>query len=67
MTLTISELGEILHGSEIYRCKSETCADNGGVCVLIVPDGFEHPVGCTNPLSFAVVDTDCDCEWEKVA
>lgn len=64
MTLTISELGEILAGSDIYRCKSRTCEDNGGVCVLIVKPGFEEPTSCTNPGSFY---DDDDCEWEKIA
>jgi len=61
------ELGDILSCSTIYRCKSETCGDNGGVCVLIIPNLFEPPTSCTNPEAFAEeMETECDCKWEEI-
>jgi hypothetical protein len=72
MMLTVQELGEILQDSDIYRCTSETCSDNGGVCVLIVPCMFAPPEdgkdGCSYPDHFIIEDTDeCDCKWVKIA
>jgi hypothetical protein len=67
---TAQDLGEILQDSEIYRCKSETCGDNGGVCVLIIPCIFDKPQngkeGCSYPDHFAEDDEECDCEWELI-
>ena len=50
----------------IYRCKSETCSDNGGVCILIIPDGFEEPTSCVNPDSFIDTDNVPDCKWVEL-
>lgn len=61
------DLGEILVNSTIYRCKSETCSDNGGVCVLIFPCAFEPPTSCTTPRSFTDNEEDPDCQWEVIS
>jgi hypothetical protein len=64
--VSAQELGEILKDSTIYRCTSETCEDNGGVCILVVPDDFEPPTSCTNPESFTDNGEDPDCKWEEI-
>jgi hypothetical protein len=46
--VTAQDLGEILMFADIYRCTSPTCSDNGGVCTLIVPPGFETPTKCVS-------------------
>jgi hypothetical protein len=50
----------------IYRCNSDTCSDNGGVCVLIIPDMFEAPTACTNPESFTDNGDEPDCKWVEL-
>jgi len=66
--ISVQELGEILRYSDIYRCNSTICGDNGGVCILIVPCLFEAPTSCTNPEAFSEeMETECDCKWEKIA
>lgn len=60
------ELGEILADSTIYRCKSDTCSDSGGTCVLIIPDFFEAPTSCTNPESFTDNGDEPECKWEVI-
>jgi hypothetical protein len=47
----------------IYRCKSPTCMDNGGVCELKIPEGYESPTSCVNPELFL---EECDCKWEEI-
>ena len=68
MTLSIEDLGELLINSTIYRCNSETCSDNGGVCTLFIPCMFDEPQngkeGCSYPEHFD--DDECDCKWVKV-
>ena len=67
---TAQEIGEILTDSDIYRCKSATCDDNGGVCVLIVPCMFDAPQngrdGCSFPDHFNDEEEESDCVWEKI-
>lgn len=51
---------------DYYRCKSQTCGDNGGVCELSIPTGYIPPQSCVNPECF---DDDCcepDCKWEQI-
>jgi hypothetical protein len=66
--ISIQELGEILKDCELYRCKSATCSDNGGVCHLIIPTIFDKPQdgreGCCYPDDF---EDECECKWERVA
>jgi hypothetical protein len=49
-----------------YRCKSDTCEDNGGVCILLIPDGYEAPTSCVNPKSFTDNGDEPDCKWEEL-
>lgn len=66
LTDAAQDLGEILKDCTIYRCKSSTCSDNGGVCHLIVPCFFEAPKDCTNRESFTDNEEEPDCEWEEI-
>lgn len=67
MTLTIQEFAEILIDVTIYQCTSETCSDNGGVCTLLIPSGFEPPTSCTNIEAFSEeMGTECDCKWVEL-
>ena len=50
----------------IYRCKSETCSDNGGVCTMIVHDMFSKPEKCPYPSAWEDFEEDCDCEWVEL-
>jgi hypothetical protein len=63
---TAQEIGAILEDSTIYQCKSSTCSDNGGVCTLIIPVGFEPPTSCTNSESFTDNADIPDCKWRKI-
>ena len=64
--VTAQELGETLKDSTVYCCASPTCGDNGGVCILIIPDDFEPPTSCTNPESFTDNGEEPDCKREEI-
>ena len=64
--LSAQDLGDILKDSTIYQCKSDTCSDNGGCCVLIVPCFFESPDSCVNPSAFTDNGDDPECKWEEI-
>jgi hypothetical protein len=62
---TDKEKLELLKGKVVYRCKSRTCSNGGGVCVLLLPEiDFRPPMACVNPECFYEEQT--DCEWEMI-
>jgi hypothetical protein len=61
-----SERDKVLDGKTTYRCKSDTCEDNGGCCILVIPCGYESPTSCVNPESFENNGDTPDCIWEEL-
>lgn len=71
MKLSKKDIRDLLKDSDVYRCTSKTCSDNGGVCVLIIPDMFCAPAdglkGCSYPDDFNDDDCECKCKWKKIS
>lgn len=50
----------------IYRCKSDTCSCNGGVCMIIIDDMFDAPEICPYPSAWDGMEDECDCKWVEI-